>query len=971
MSSLPRSPLVGRDRELGALRDHLAAAIAGRGSLVLIGGEAGIGKTSLAETICHEAEERGALVLVGRCYDLSETPPYGPWLELFARYRATDDLPALPAAFAERGTVGAVSSAGALQRQVEDFLAQLAARVPAVLLLDDLHWGDPASLDLLRFLARTLPDRRILVLATYRADELTRRHPLYALLPALVRESAATRLDLRPFESDDLHALIAQRYRLPVAASLVAYLRARSEGNPFFIIELLRALEEARALTRGDDGWRLGELTAVGLPPLLRQVIDGRLARLGEDAASLLAVAAVIGQEVPLALWLAAGVADEDDLLDLIERAGAARILEESPDGAAVRFTHALIRETLYERLPAIQRRRLHRRIGEALVASAHPDPDAVAYHFQRAGDARAATWLMRAGERAQRAWAWTTAAERYEAALALIGEEPTEKDQRGFLLYQLMWLHRNSDPVRSRTYMQELVRAAEGSGTPNYFRGLDRCHRGEVAEGLAEMAAAIDREEASSPEERARSRTGDMAVPPKLRGSGRGTYMIALAAFGRCAETLAMEERFLANTPVLPPGSERGGSRRGDGYYALGRAHAMIGQVAAAGEAFARSRAAYHAAAHHVNLAGLADNELRMVALPYQTERHADHERIATQGEQAWEQAHGMVADLPPRIAWLPLLIHRGEWAEARTLAAKARTAVFPGLWRHRLTSLYGPLARWQGDAESAWESVRAVLPAGTATETGTVEFYDATLTQTLAAQLALDAGDRETAHAWIAAHDRWLAWNGAVLGRAEGAMLWARYHRVTGDIEAADAHARQALAHATEPRQPLALLAAHRTLGELDTDAGRFDDAQTHLAASLALADACAAPFERALTLLALAELHTVQGKPADAGTLIQEVQAICTLLDATPTLARADALAVRLSEQKAMRPAYPAGLSAREVEVLRLVAAGLTNAQVAERLFLSPRTINAHLTTIYGKLGVSSRAAAIRFALDHGLR
>src|SRR4051794_4706596 len=144
----PVTPLVGREREQTTLRSVLSAALAEQGALVLIGGEAGIGKTALADALCREATRRGALVMSGRCFDRAETPPYGPWVDLCARYPPAPSLPALPAAFAERGTVGAVTSQLALFVQVQDFLAALATHQPAVLLLEDLHWADPASLDL-------------------------------------------------------------------------------------------------------------------------------------------------------------------------------------------------------------------------------------------------------------------------------------------------------------------------------------------------------------------------------------------------------------------------------------------------------------------------------------------------------------------------------------------------------------------------------------------------------------------------------------------------------------------------------------------------------------------------------------------------------------------------------------------------------------------------------------------------------
>jgi hypothetical protein len=218
-SSGDAAPLVGRDRELAILRRQLDAALGGRGSLVLIGGEAGIGKTALAEAICREAAERGAIVLVGRCYDLTETPPYGPWVEAFTRYPSGENLPPLPVAFATRGTVGAVASQDALFRQVLDFFTALAATRPVVLLLDDLHWSDPASLDLLRFLARSVSALPLLVLVTYRADELS----LPCQAAASIGSSCPSR---RRFPSSDLgnnryRTSTSRRFRQRIAARAV------------------------------------------------------------------------------------------------------------------------------------------------------------------------------------------------------------------------------------------------------------------------------------------------------------------------------------------------------------------------------------------------------------------------------------------------------------------------------------------------------------------------------------------------------------------------------------------------------------------------------------------------------------------------------------------------------------------------------------------------------------------------------
>ncbi|HEX5505253.1 MAG TPA: AAA family ATPase, partial [Thermomicrobiales bacterium] len=288
----PATALVGRDRERAALRAALAGALAGRGGLVLIGGEAGIGKTALAEDLGRAAADRGALALVGRCYDLSETPPYGPWAEALARAPQLPDLPCLPAALLPPERDGeALVSQDAIFRRVQAHLDALAGHRPLVLLLDDLHWADPASLDLLRVVARGLRECRLLLLATYRSDELPAGHPLAALLPRLVREADAERLDLAPLDEAAVRALVAARYTLaePDLARLVTYLQDHAEGNPFAAGETLRALVEARVLRADAAGWALGDLAGAGVPPLLRQLIAERVARLGGEAQRLLA----------------------------------------------------------------------------------------------------------------------------------------------------------------------------------------------------------------------------------------------------------------------------------------------------------------------------------------------------------------------------------------------------------------------------------------------------------------------------------------------------------------------------------------------------------------------------------------------------------------------------------------------------------------------------------------------------------
>ncbi|HET8631065.1 MAG TPA: helix-turn-helix transcriptional regulator, partial [Thermomicrobiales bacterium] len=404
-------------------------------------------------------------------------------------------------------------------------------------------------------------------------------------------------------------------------------------------------------------------------------------------------------------------------------------------------------------------------------------------------------------------------------------------------------------------------------------------------------------------------------------------------------------------------------------GRWGLAHAHAALGRPDEARREYARARADCYAinSLYSVNI--VIWLELLLVVLPYQADDPAERRRLATEAARAWAHVQGTTIVTPyPSQAELLLALPEGRWAEARELARAGRAGT-SGHAQGAITAL-ATLARLQGEPERAWAQVRELHPEGPNSEPGDCHFALGIAALELGAELALDAGDLAEARAWLVAHDRWLAWADAVLGRAEGALGWAAYHRAAGDFALAREHAAAALAAAADPRQPLALLAARRLLGELDTAAGRHADAAAHLADALALADACAAPYERALTLLALTELRAATGEREAAGVALAEARAILDPLEARPALARADALAARLAAPGAPPPARPAGLTAREAEVLRLVAAGLSDAQVAAQLFVSPHTVNAHLRSIYGKLGVTSRAAATRFALEHHL-
>ncbi len=493
---------------------------------------------------------------------------------------------------------------------------------------------------------------------------------------------------------------------------------------------------------------------------------------------------------------------------------------------------------------------------------------------------------------------------------------------------------------------------------------------------------------------------------------SAWGILGATLAAAGRYQEARVIAERVIAAPPQER--SALDGSPRGNAYLTFGIIHTARGALVEARAAYGRAREAYRNIDHQLMVGVTALHELRAV-LRYATDDLATRARLADEADEALARAPGTTGGFPQRAARLPLLMIEGRWSEGRELA-EALQAMPRGI------ALVGPLeqgciARAQGDLTAAWQVVKRQLPAGQATPPGDAPYDEVLELFHLAIGLAHDANDLIAMHAWLDTQDRWIAWcdnlPGGALGAGNSALAWASYHRASGDHAQARALAERAHAAATAPRQPLALLAAARFLGELDTADGAFDAALAHLHDALGLAAACAAPYERALTLLSHAELALAQaassGTPEMVAGLVRrahqaldEVRALCTPLDARPALTRADTLVERLAtviparaplvaaeilatdtlaaphsempervpEPQPGNPAAAEWLTPREGEVLRLIAGGLSNREIAAKLFLSVRTAERHIANIYKKIGAHSKADATAFAFNNGL-
>lgn len=495
--------LVGRDGELDKLLAGIDDAIAGSGRLFLLAGEPGIGKSRLADEAAARARDRGMTVAWGRCWESGGAPAYWPWvqsLRTLVRGLSREDLRSCLGAGApfmaqvvgeiaeilpDVGPPPPMEAEGGRFRlfdAVATFLRNAATGQPLMLILDDLHFADAPSIVLLRFVARDLDESRVLVLGAYRDIELDRSHQLAVAVTELSREPATRHLRLPGLSEAGVGRLIQQTTDVTPEEPVVAAVRQYTAGNPLFVGEVARLLAAEGRLERTGDHAEL----ALAVPEGIREVIGRRVTSLPEQCGSALRLASVLGREFSLPpLERLCGI-PATELLDILDESIAARLVAEVPDALGrLRFTHALIRDAVYEGIPAGQRVRLHERAGEALERFYQQDLDPhlaeLAHHFLAAAPggevSKAVSYAKRAGRRAIAQLAWEEAARLFRMALAALDLGPTAGADRarcrlllalGDALSRMAerraaWeeLHRAADIARQHGMAEELGRAA------------------------------------------------------------------------------------------------------------------------------------------------------------------------------------------------------------------------------------------------------------------------------------------------------------------------------------------------------------------------------------------------------------------------------------------------------------------------------------------------------------------------------
>ncbi len=965
--SLTSTIIVGRDEERRQLLVLLERAAHGQGSLLLISGEAGIGKTTLVGDLRRQARNRKLRILEGFAYDRSTAPPFGPWIEMTsAAAEFPEDLP-------RDVSLEDVHSTTALFRSVRDYFSAMAANRPLLVILEDLHWSDVASLELLRYLARQMSNQPVLFVATYREDELTAGNPFFQLLPLLVRESDVTRIALRPLGRVAIQALVERRYSLPPEERdrLSTYLGDRSEGNPFFIEELLVALQSNQTLKRTGDSWCLGDLNQHLVPALILQVIEGRLRALDPRTRDLLEAASVIGQNVSIELWASVTEAGQEEFSLAVELALSGRLLDETPGGIRLQFHHALVREALYQTMGPLKRRHWHLRTVNLLLEMPDPDPDDVVTHLQQLDDPRQIQWLITAGNRAASRFAWEAAVVRYERAAALL-ERSSDLDAEALcnVLLELGHAQEQAGSGRGDTY-RGLTDAPDSRET--YLRAIELARRFGLWEQLAR--AAIGRVGSTS-----------WLPPPEVELLEEALNGLPLADSPLRAQVLARlayeewKREFYLDVPVSEASLRHINARfdeavvmarRLDDPESLAfslrmRAHGandgddLDARVSRCDELITLARATgdlsteahgqtlkYSVLLRQGNLQAAARVRQELIGLagrlqmPYweycaavyqagaalSAGQYAEAERFVSLADQAWPRAS---------VSTILLFVVRIEQDRVEevldrhqgmlTISMSIFPAKFWQVWEFlRLGRVEEAHKSFNQLADEAIRNLGRYMHA---------ELGYGLQVATLLSELAFEFEDTDRAAILFDVLKPYHALNNYFIfaGRSRGAVAYY--------------------------------------LGLLATTLSRWDDAEGHFQEAIQRNRKWGFRPYLAYSHYYFAEMLLKRNRSGDENQALDHIgQALDIAQDVG--MVRLERLSSELLKQIGdPEEGRPAGLSPREVEVLQLVADGMTNAEVGEALFISPRTASQHVSNIYNKISVNNRAEATRWAIEHNI-
>lgn len=472
--------VVGRDAELSILEDALLSALRGDGGVVIVGGEAGMGKTRLVSALALRAQRLGCAVLSGGCSQAELSLPYLPFLEAIGNYLATADIEVLrdrlgtaaeelAQLFPQMGK-SAQPGADAAQAKLRLFesmlllLREAARSRAALLILEDVQWADPATRELLDYATRRLRATNVLIVATYRSDELHRKHALLPTIQGWRRSGQVEMVELGPLDQPQLAEMMCAIFdEASVSDEFRDFIHDRSEGNPFVVEEMLRDGLDRGDIFRTDKGWDRKPLAEMRIPRTVRDTILQRLERLPREYVNVLSAASVIGRSFDVTTLSAVAGVDESVVLEALDASMTAQLLEEEDRSSGrYRFRHALMQEAVYEDMVAPRRQQLHARIAEVLRAAPGSPQIDIANHLLNAGRFdEAVTVCIRAASEATKALAFHDAAQLLERAAPHVPDR-VERARLMCTAGENYW--NNTEPAAARRLLEEGIEALEAA---------------------------------------------------------------------------------------------------------------------------------------------------------------------------------------------------------------------------------------------------------------------------------------------------------------------------------------------------------------------------------------------------------------------------------------------------------------------------------------------------------------------------
>jgi ATP/maltotriose-dependent transcriptional regulator MalT len=979
---------IGRAEPIARLEAFVARAGTGEVSAAVIGGEAGVGKTRLLRELTGRVE--GVRVLSGSCIDLGEGgPPFGPMVEVLRALvreegatavrsyagAAASELGRLVPELAGPEQAGAIDVTTGAARMFEvllGLLERLARDRPLLLIIEDLHWADNSTRDLLAYLIHHFGGEPVAIVATYRSDEITRRHPLRPFLAELERSGRSIRIDLDRFDRDDVAAQLQGILGDPPTEEVVDAIYARTDGNAFFTEELVAA---------GNDA--LGR----ELPPSLRDVLLVRVETLSDQTQELLRIAAAAGRAVPHALL--AAVADRDDavLTEQLREAITEQLIESSADGGYT-FRHALLQEALYDELLPGERVDVHAAYARALAD--RPDlaggdrarvSASLAYHWFAAhdlGPALAAS--IDAAIEAQRVAAVPEARQHYERALSLWARAPG--DRADLPLDHLEVVRRVADTAylmadyeRALHLIELAINEARELGDPLRLSDvIERKGRYQWNSGQPRVALTTYEEAlATCP-----------PTPSVQRARTLAAYGQALMLLSRCTEAVNACRAAIDVAVEIGDRATEGHARN-----TLGTA---LGALARLDEGIALIREAL-AIAQDINN---PDDTCRAFTNLSETLLEAgqlDEAFVVAREGAAFARGIGLHRAYGSYLLANAAMIsfQRGDWDEVDAATSLALTLDAQTMAALRVNVVRARMLVGRGDLDAAERHLAPALAIAARADDvqhGGVAFVAEAEYQAARGQrdLALAAAERAV-RAAAGTDDTLYIEPATTLGVSIAADIAddARARRVDSDVVDAIKRAAPFLeradvvgARAENPGVP------PRTQAELITTAAerqRLEGTHDPTAWQAAVDAWCehGEPHREAMARARLAvALLTAQAPRADIEKELRTAAAIAERLRATPLREHLTQLArwarVDLEREQPANDTSaqttPFALTPREREVLALVADGRTNRQIADELFISEKTASVHVSNILAKLNVSNRSEAAAVAHRAGL-